>query len=246
MPGDKIKQNTGNPASENDEFDEYELYYGENAVKDEDPPVKRNTGPLSRRPAISSMIYPIAFSLLFIICMRFQVSPTYGDLIWASRETVFNQHQYWRLFTALFAHADLEHLLSNTPLFLIFGVFLYEYFGLTLFPVVSLLIGAASNAVTLYFYPDSVRLLGASGMIYGMAALWLVLYIYHDTDRTMAVRILRAIGFALIVLFPETYNPSTSYLAHGAGFFIGIAAAVILLPVISVKGADNAQNDSSG
>ncbi len=246
MRGNKEKRDNNIPSPVNDDLDEYELYYGENAIKDDEPPLKRNKGPLSRRPSFSSVIYPLAFSLLFIICMRLQMHQTYGELIWASRGTVFNEHQYWRLFTALFAHADLEHLFSNTPLFLIFGLFLYEYFGFTLFPVVSLLIGAASNAVTLYFYPETVRLIGASGMIYGMASMWLVLYIYHDTDRTMTVRILRAIGFALIVLFPETYNPSTSYLAHGAGFVIGISAAIILLPFIRVKGAEADQNASAG
>lgn len=80
-----------------------------------------------------------------------------------------------------------------------------------------------------------MRLVGASGMIYGMAALWLVLYIYHDTDRSMKMRIFRAAGFTLIVLFPETYNPSTSYMAHAAGFTLGIISALLILPFAKVK-----------
>jgi membrane associated rhomboid family serine protease len=89
--------------------------------------------------------------------------------------------------------------------------------------------------VTLYFYADSTRLLGASGMIYGMVALWLVLYIHRDTDHSLMMRLFRATGFALIMLFPETYNPSTSYLAHASGFVIGIITGLLVLPFTRVR-----------
>ncbi len=223
-----------NPVGDLD-VDEYELYYGESAVKEpvDEAPVKR--GPLSRRPLFSSAIPFLFFSILFLI-FTFPLNHYYfPDNLWASREAVFTNHQYWRLVSAIFTHADTVHLLSNMPLFCFFGLFLYEYFGFVLFPVLSLLVGAAANAVTLYFYPETLRIVGASGMLYGMVSLWLVLYVYHDTDHTVPVRIFRSTGFTLIMMFPETYNPETSYLVHAAGFFIGIICALAVLPVVKVK-----------
>jgi len=221
-----------------DEIDEYELYYGKNALQETNEVTDKQPGPLSHRPAFSSAIPSIALSILFIICTYTPENSPFYDWLWASRETVFTKHEYWRLITAIFTHADSVHLLSNMPLFIFFGFFLYEYFGFILFPALSLLTGVCANITALYFYPDSVRLVGASGMIYGMVSLWLVLYIYHDTDHTMLMRIFRATGFTLIVLFPETYNPTTSYMAHAAGFVIGIILALAVLPIVKVKRRD--------
>ncbi len=216
-------------------IDEYDLYYGENAVIELVYVKPDLPGPLSRRPSFSSAIPLFAVSILFVLCTFTFSSSSFSDYLWASRETVLTRHEYWRLFTALFTHADLLHLLSNLPLFFFFGIFIFEYFGFIVFPVISFFTGVSANIVTLYFYPDTVRLVGASGMVYGMASLWLVLYIYFDTARTIPMRIFRSIGFALIILFPATYEHSTSYLAHAAGFVIGILCGVMILPFIKVK-----------
>jgi membrane associated rhomboid family serine protease len=216
-------------------IDEYDLYYGENAEKEITVEKAVPPGPLSKRPAVESAIPFFIISFLFIVCTYLSGKSSFHDYMGASRETVFLKKEYWRLLTAVFTHSGSVHLLSNIPLFFFFGLFLYEYFGILLFPVIPLLIGMLANAITLYFYPDTVMLIGASGMVYGMASLWLILYIYHDTDHTVPVRIFRSIGFTLIVLFPTTYDPSTSYMAHAAGFVLGILSAVLILPFIKVK-----------
>ena len=224
-----------NSQEEDREIDEYELYFGESAVSEPVEVKEERPGPLSRRPSFSSAIPFLVFSILFLLC-TFPLNHYYfPDNLWASREAVFSRHEYWRLVTAIFTHADTVHLLSNMPLFCFFGLFLYEYFGFMLFPVVSLFVGVCANAVTLYFYNDTVRIVGASGMVYGMVSLWLVLYIHHDTGHTVPVRIFRSAGFTLIILFPTTYNPATSYLVHAAGFFIGILCALMILPFSRVK-----------
>ncbi len=217
------------------DVDEYELYYGENAPIEqaEEKPVL--PGPLSRRPSFTSSFPLFAISILFVTFSFILNNSLYSDYLWASGETVFSKHEYWRLFTAVFTHSDVLHLLSNLPLFFFFGLFLYDYFGFFVFPVISLIIGVSANIATLYLYPETVRLVGASGMVYGMTSLGLILYIYHDNGRTMLMRIFRSIGFTLIILFPTTYDPATSYLAHASGFFIGIFCAVMILPFVKVK-----------
>ena len=60
------KKSPGNPPDKEAEIDEYELYYGENAVHDE--PVIKVPGPLSRLPELSSAYPAFALSMLFFIC----------------------------------------------------------------------------------------------------------------------------------------------------------------------------------
>lgn len=222
-------------AEEGRDIDEYDLYFGESAVTEQAEEKPKQPGPLSRRPSFASSIPALVLAIIFLLCTFPLNNYFFPGSLWASRDAVFVKHQYWRLLVAVFTHADAVHLLSNMPLFFFFGLFLYDYFGFLVFPLVSLAIGVSANAVTLYFYPGAVRLVGASGMLYGMVSLWLVLYIYHDTGHTIPVRIFRAAGFTLIVLFPSTYNPSTSYLAHAAGFLIGIFSALAILPFTRVR-----------
>lgn len=139
-----------------DEVDEYELYYGEDAPGESGNETKKLSGPLSRRPSPGSALLPFALSILFILCTGTLSNTPLADKLWASRERVFAAHEYWRLVTALFTHADAVHMLSNIPFFIFFGMLLYEYFGFLLFPAISLAIGVAANAITLNFYEGAV------------------------------------------------------------------------------------------
>jgi len=150
----------------------------------------------------------------------------------ASGEMVFKQQEYWRLFTALFAHADILHLSHNALTFLFFSWILRGYFGNLAFPLLSVLLGIISNLVTINFYEPKTNLIGASGMIYGMVALWLVLYINFDRNSTLPQRVVRSLGFSLLILFPQSYEPRTSYLAHGVGFLSGLLGGVIVIPLM--------------
>jgi rhomboid protease GluP len=82
--------------------------------------------------------------------------------------------------------------------------------------------GGIINLICLYFYPPQVFLVGVSGVIYFMASFWLVLYLMIERRQTIKVRLLHAFAVSLIFLFPEAFQPETSYLAHGMGFLIGV------------------------
>jgi rhomboid protease GluP len=192
--------------------------------------------PMARFPAARSL-KPAMF--LLALCFATSLANWTNALpiggTWASYETVWNQGQWWRLFTSLLTHANLAHLLSNTPLFLIFGWYLRDFFGFAVFPGAALAIGVLSNAWTLWTYPPDTELLGASGMLYGMVALWLVLYVHFETKYTRPQRIFRAIGVSLLLLFPTSFQQTTSYTAHGSGFILGLLVGVITTPFIRLR-----------
>ena len=238
-----IPDNKYNPDDHPEYF--YDNYSHEHEYEEELEEPKEK-GPLSHMPKLSEASFAFWGFILFVVFSFCYWQLPIKDLLWASNEKVFQSGEYWRLLTSLFVHADAVHLLSNTPLFLIFGWFLKAYFGKKIFPISTLFIGIISTAVTLYFYEPHIRLIGASGMLYGMVSLWLVLYIRFDIDHLIPQRIFRAFGFALIMLFPTTYKMTTSYLAHGAGFVIGLVCGLILLPFVKIKNLSvdkNSQNE---
>ena len=139
----------------------------------------------------------------------------------------------------------MEHLLHNVPVYLFFAWILQGYFGLLVSVILPLVIGFLSNGLTVYFYDDHVRLLGASGMIYGMVAMWLMLYVHFDQKAWWVKRVGRAIGFSLLVMFPQTYDPKVSYLAHFTGFALGLLLAWIAMPIIRRYGPIDFENSGS-
>lgn len=153
----------------------------------------------------------------------------------ASGAEVYGKGELWRLLSALVVHGDLAHLGSNMLPFLFFGWMLQSYFGFWVFPLLALPIGLASNAITVAIYSPQTHLLGASGMVYGMIALWLVLYLRFDQDRALPKRVARAVGFALLMLMPTTYEPGVSHLAHASGFVAGLTGGFIVMPFVIVR-----------
>lgn len=192
------------------------------------PPLMRVPGMRWLRPAL------FFFTLFFVASFREWWWPA-SDRLSVSAAAVYDKHEYWRLFTALFTHSSLEHLLANTPLFLIFGWFLRAFFGWLAFPVATLLIGVLSNLATIWTYSPQTELLGASGMLYGMVALWLVFYVRFATEFAVPMRIFRAIGVSLLLLFPTTFEQNVSYMAHATGFLFGGVIGFILLPFVKVQ-----------
>lgn len=143
-------------------------------------------------------------------------------LLTAIPKNVFEGHEYWRLWTALLAHSDISHLLSNSLLFSVFAFFLYGYFGTFVFPLAAFISGGLINVLVLKTMQPEAELLGVSGIVYWMGAVWLTLYFLLETRETLSKRLIKTIGIALVLFIPETYHRDTSYLSHFLGFIFGI------------------------
>jgi rhomboid protease GluP len=176
---------------------------------------------LSRKTSPESLI--IAFLGLAVMFLFFTFDQ---KLFSANGYLVFEKKEYWRAFTTTLLHADLNHLAHNAFFFTGLATLLHNYFGFWVFPVLSLIAGAIINLICLYFYPPMVTLVGVSGVIY-LASFWLVLYLFVEKRQSFKVRLLHAFAVSLIFLFPEAFQPQTSYLAHGVGFLLGLPLGVM-------------------
>lgn len=145
----------------------------------------------------------------------------------ASPQLVFEKHNYWRAWTTLLAHADVEHLISNAFLFIPLTFLLYGYYGSLLFPVAGLVIGGLVNLIVLKNMPEATSLLGISGVVYWMGAVWLTLYLLIDRRKKLRYRFAIALFLCLTLFIPDKYQPQISYLSHLLGFIAGILTAFI-------------------
>ena len=184
---------------------------------------------LTRKPHSESFFVAMfaTFSLAIGSAAYWQNWFHMADLMPATYQSVFTQHEYWRLWTTIFAHADLGHIISNSFLFFILGYFLYGYFGAKLFPLAALLGGGLANAFVLPSYEPEMTLIGASGVVYWMGGAWLILYFFLSRQKNLSHRILRTLGVGILLFMPaETFEPSVSYRTHFAGFVIGVLSGL--------------------
>lgn len=206
-------------------------------IQDFAPSPPKPPSPLERNPRLAQMGPVLCFwGLAWVVSMMGWLHRgPFATVSGATVERIQNEGEWWRLVSALFMHADAGHLLSNTPLLLVFGWYLRDYFGLLAFPLVPVAVGVLSNIVTLWTYDPGTELMGASGMLYGMIALWLVLYVHFETQYSRSVRIFRAIGTSLLLLAPTTYRADISYTAHLTGFLLGLVAGLALRYRVQVR-----------
>lgn len=184
---------------------------------------------LSRAPAQSAFLIAALTTLLLAFGGIAYGQDFFQAKSWmsATGEAVFSEGAYWRSWTALFAHADQKHLLSNSFLFFILGSFLTAYFGTFVFPLMAFFFGGITNILVISMMPPEVRLLGASGVVFWLGGVWLTLYFLLDQKHSLYQRALRTFGVALVLFFPaEAFDPQTSYSAHFIGFILGILFAL--------------------
>lgn len=168
--------------------------------------------------------------LTFTFCLLMSLlhwSPHLNLDFSVSYHQLVHSKEWYRLFSASFAHGDLKHLLANSFMLLVLTYFVSSFYGLFYSIVVSFLSGALINWLVVSTYEPQVSLVGASGVIYYLWGFWLILFLLIERHQHILVRLLKVTGVFLILLVPTTYSPSTSYLAHYVGFVIGVINGLI-------------------
>jgi rhomboid protease GluP len=128
---------------------------------------------------------------------------------------------YWQLFTSMFIHANIAHLLGNMVFLVIFGLRAEELFKIEQYLAVYFIPGLAGNLLTLLFGPDMVSA-GASGAIFGLFGACTI-YV----RRAVGQSILGALIYSFFLLMMST-GPNVNNLAHSGGLAVGLLIGYVL------------------
>ncbi len=129
---------------------------------------------------------------------------------------------YWQLFTSMFVHASITHLVGNMLFLFIFGLRSEEMFSLPEYLAIYFLGGLTGNLLSLVFLPIAVPSAGASGAIF---ALFGGCTIY--ARRAVGQSIIGALIYAFFLLLLSS-GPNVNNSAHIGGLIAGLLIGYVL------------------
>jgi len=154
------------------------------------------------------------------------------------RKDLFERHLYIKreippfltLFTSMFMHGSILHLLGNMLFLWIFGNNIEDYLGKLKFIIFYLIAGiGASLAHVLFNWNSITPVIGASGAISGIMGAYLILYPRAKVRTLVFLFIfvtfidLPAYLFLIVWFIFQFISPEgVAWLAHVGGFVIGI------------------------
>lgn len=150
-----------------------------------------------------------------------------GSLYWYA---VDQNHEYYRLFSSMFLHADLEHLLYNMLMLGAMGDSLEKTIGKLKFLLTYLIAGivAAIASMSYNMMKDfNVQSIGASGAIFGIigALLFIVL---RNKGRVNNLGKQQMLIFVAMTLYGGFRGENIDNVAHIGGLIAGVILGFIL------------------
>ena len=138
--------------------------------------------------------------------------------------------EWWRLFTAMWLHADLAHLALNMVFGFVFIGLVMGRFGPGVGLLAAYLAGAGGNLAGWAVYDANQRSLGASGMVMGALGLLAVQSVGPLKRRnTISFRLFASGIFAGVLLFVFLgVSPESDVVAHLGGFISGLLIGMLL------------------
>lgn len=136
--------------------------------------------------------------------------------------------EWWRLFTSMFLHAGLLHILFNGYALMMFGSMVERLFGTRRFLVLFVVTGLLAGVTTYAFGPlDSVGV-GASGAIFGIFGA----FIAYNLRRRSTVQGMASLRWAFTMLLLNAFLAfsfrAIDWRAHLGGLVAGVIAGYAL------------------
>jgi membrane associated rhomboid family serine protease len=147
---------------------------------------------------------------------------------------------FYPMFTSMFLHGGLMHLLGNMLFLYVFGDNVEDYFGHLGYLIFYLICGVGSGMVHVLFnWHSSLPAIGASGAISGVMGAYAVLYPRANVLMLFFIFLVPipavfVLGYWFVLQFLEgvgglgaANTPGVAFWAHIGGFVIGLGIAWI-------------------
>ena len=136
--------------------------------------------------------------------------------------------EYWRLFTSMFYHFGIDHLVCNMLMLFILGSMLEPFFGKVRYGVLYFVSGLAAGGASLLYNGlilgeegKLVLCAGASGAVYGLIGAYTAIFLVQRKTLTQQEknRLFFAVAF---LLFGGIFDTGVGHDAHFGGFISGL------------------------
>ncbi len=184
-------------------------------------------GSKERLPMVTILLVAVNVILYLICTQKPDLLYNIGDL---SGIAVYEKHEYYRVFTSMFLHADVSHLFGNMIALYFLGSILEREYGHAKYTILYFgagILAAGASVAFQYAVQDFTGSVGASGAIYGIlgALLWLV--IIHK-GRYQEVTLPRMIFYLAYSLYSGIQGTNIDNAAHIGGLIAGFVIAIFL------------------
>jgi len=146
---------------------------------------------------------------------------------------IFDDGQWFRLFTAMFVHFGAGHFFANVMGLIVFGTRVERYFGRVAFLAIYVVSGILGSLFSLYFTMGYAA--GASGAIYGLIG---AIFIYTRlTGRSIELMnwyilfLFIGVGIAMGLMTPGVDN-----FGHLGGLVGGLIIGGIMVGLLRIRG----------
>lgn len=172
--------------------------------------------------------YFVTIILLIINIIAFIICSQTGEVVYnvgsMNAESVFIDHEYYRLITAMFLHGDIEHIVSNMIFLVGIGQMVECAIGHVRFIILYMLSGLGASICSMLYSATSGNLyssVGASGAVFGLIGALLILVIVHN-GRFGYVSIRRLLLAIVYMIYSGISTQYVDNAAHIGGLICGI------------------------
>lgn len=201
-------------------------------------PENLNSGNLKKKSKVllSLPFFTVIIALINIgifvymdcFCDYFELNKLYYRYS-CSWQMIFQEGEYYRLFTSMFMHYDLNHLVNNMITLFAVGYFLEPSLGHVKYFLTYILSGLSGALCSALYYASKNEMLlsaGASGAIFGIFGAYAVCALF-DMLKQKSVSFSRIAIVSILMLYIGMTNENIDNAAHLGGIIFGCFMAFI-------------------
>lgn len=176
----------------------------------------------NKETIITKIIIAINVALFFLFAASSHNMSIYFG---ANSLAIFQNHEYWRLISSMFAHANLLHLVVNMYSLHIIGSQIESYMGRTRFLFIYLFSGMLGSLLSVAMNDLNIISVGASGAIFGLMGSLLYFGYHYRVYLSNALKS-QIIPLIMINLLFGFMIEGIDNFAHIGGLIGGVSSAM--------------------
>lgn len=185
---------------------------------------------LQNQPIITTLLVIINIMVFVLMSSLDSIYNTsnlisFGVLIPAE---IKSGHNFISLFNSMFIHLGVEHIVFNMITLYFLGRILEPIIGHFKFLIIYLLSGLIGNIVTVAYANPYIISAGASGAIFGLIGVWLMLAVQYHENHFFRLMGRQMLLFTVLGMMGNFLGgPEVNVLAHLGGLIGGFLIAYI-------------------